>query len=125
MFALMLAVTLAAPAAAPPDGTYNYVEIEGGKRVGHYTVTVKRSGSKIEVKGELEPDVAGLQRPIVESHAAVDASTLDLLSYHEMEEIGCGAVPYDVTVTGSNAHLGERRGGEEFLLFIRGENGKQ
>ena len=69
MFALMLAVTLAAPAAAPPDGTYTYVQMEGGKRVGHYTVTVKRAGSKIDVKGELEPDVAGLQRPIVESNS--------------------------------------------------------
>ncbi|HTA37469.1 MAG TPA: hypothetical protein VK760_00250 [Candidatus Acidoferrales bacterium] len=109
MFALMLAaVTLAAPAAAPPDGTYNYVQMEGGKRVGHYTVTVKRSGSKIDVKAELEPDVAGLQRPIVESHAAVDASTLNLLSYHEMEEIGCGAMPYDLTVNGSKAQLGQK-----------------
>ena len=45
MFALMLAVTLSTPAAAPPDGTYNYVQIEGGKRVAHYTVSVKRSGS--------------------------------------------------------------------------------
>lgn len=69
MFALMLAVTLAAPAAAPPDGTYNYVQIEGGKRVAHYTVSVKRSGTRIDVKGELEPDVAGLQRPIVESNS--------------------------------------------------------
>jgi hypothetical protein len=108
MFALMLAVTLASPAPAPPDGTYNYVQIEGGKRVAHYTVSVKRSGAKIDVKGELEPDVAGLQRPIVESSAAVDASTLDLLSYHEMEEIGCGAMPYDVTVSGSQARLGQK-----------------
>jgi hypothetical protein len=108
MFALMLAVTLAAPAAAPPDGTYHYVQIKGGKRVAHYTVSVKRSGEKIDVKGELEPDVAGQQRPIVESNAAVDASTLDLLSYHEMEEIGCGAMPYDVTVSGSKALLGHQ-----------------
>jgi hypothetical protein len=108
MFALTLAVVLTAPAAAPPDGTYDYVQMEGGKRVGHYTVTVKRSGSTIDIKGELEPDVAGSQRPIVESHAAVDASTLNLLSYHEMEEIGCGAMPYDVTVNGSQAQLGQK-----------------
>jgi len=38
MFASMLAVTLAAPAAAPPDGTYNYVQFEGGKRVSRYIV---------------------------------------------------------------------------------------
>jgi hypothetical protein len=108
MFALLLTVTLTAPAAAPADGTYTYVQMEGGKRVGHYTVTVKRSGTKIDVKGELEPEVAGLQRPIVESNSAVDASTLDLLSYHEMEEIGCGAMPYDVTVSGSNVQLGQK-----------------
>jgi hypothetical protein len=110
MIALMLAVTLSAPvpAAAPPDGTYNYVQVEGGKQIAHYTVSVKRSGTKIDVKGELEPDVAGTQLPIVESHAAVNAETLDLVSYHETEEIGCGAMPYDVTVTGSKALLGQK-----------------
>jgi hypothetical protein len=118
---MILAVTLTAPAApAPPDGTYNYVQIEGGKRVAHYTVSVKRSGTKIDIKGELEPEVAGLQRPIVESNSAVDAGTLDLLSYHEMEEIGCGAMPYDVTVTGSKAQLGTKNvafpGIEHYIL---------
>jgi hypothetical protein len=110
MLALTLAVTLAAPAAAPPDGTYNYVKMEGGKAVARYTVSVKRSGAKIDVKGELEPDAArpGQPQATVESQAAVDASTLDLLSYHEMDEIGCGAIPYDVTVSGSRAQLGEK-----------------
>jgi len=108
MLALMLAVTLAAPAAAPPDGTYTYVRMENGKRVAHYVVSVKRSGAKIHVKGELEPEIARSQRPIVESDSAVDASTLNLLSNHEMEEIGCGAMPYDITVSGSTAQLGQK-----------------
>jgi len=109
MFAMMLAVTLATPAAvAPPDGTYTYVQMERGKQIAHYVVSVKRSGAKIDVKGELEPEVTGGALPIVESGFAVDAGTLDLVSYHEMEEIGCGAMPYDVTVSGSTAQLGKK-----------------
>jgi hypothetical protein len=121
----MLAVTISAPpaasaAAAPPDGTYNYVEMEKGKKVAQYVVSVKRSGATIDVKGELTPFVTVNGLAMIDSKAAIDASTLDLLSYHEMDSIGCGAVPVDLTVAGSSAKIGDKSLGfpgiEHFVL---------
>jgi hypothetical protein len=109
VFALVLAMTIAAPAAAPPDGTYTYEELEGDKAVARYVVSVKRSGATIDVTGALKPEV--LRRggiSTIDSHAALDAATLDLLSYHETEALGCDAMPFDVTVSGSRARLGDR-----------------
>jgi len=109
MIALLIAVTLAAaprPAPAPPDGTYTYVRLEKGKPVANYVISVRRAGSKIDVKGMLKPDAAQGIGALVESHANVDAATLDLISYHEIEQDGCGAIPIDLVVTGSTARLG-------------------
>jgi hypothetical protein len=111
VFALVLAVTLAVPApaaSAPADGAYTYVEMKGGKKIARYAVSVKRTGSKIQIKSELAPIGSQPNMPFVDSRAAIDAATLDLLEYHETAAIGCGAMPYDVTVSGSKAKLGTK-----------------
>jgi hypothetical protein len=113
MLAVLLAATLGynapiAAAAAPPAGTYRYVETVKGRPADVSTIELKYAGPSIFLKEETKPQDERSFGAYVLTHTSFDSSSLEMLGYHAEVAVGCSALEYDIDVNGQSARVGKK-----------------
>lgn len=87
MFPLILTLALATPAAAPPDGTYNYVSALNGTTIAKTVITVKRDASGSIVLSESGSGNMNGQKGSIQDTLTLD-SALAPSAYASLASLG-------------------------------------